>query len=56
MNIKPEIKAALGGAAEQLECSLAVLSAGSLTENQRFHLDQLKSVLTTDAPQQEEPL
>ncbi len=55
MTVKPEVQAALGGASRQIATSLDLLNKSTLTENQRFHLQQIEQVLCTDAPQEEEP-
>jgi hypothetical protein len=55
MKLKEEIKAVLGGAANQVEFSLSMLEESTLTQNQRFHLRQIAAVLVVDAPQEEEP-
>lgn len=55
MKLKEEIKAVLGGAANQVELSLSLLDESALTENQRFHLRQIEAVLAADAPQEDEP-
>lgn len=53
MMIKPEYRAVLGGRCEQLEYSLTALSDAALTEQQRFHLNEIVAVLTGEEAEEE---
>jgi hypothetical protein len=54
MELKPSLVAVLGGRAEQVKLSLAVLADEPLTESQKFHLNQLEQVLCVDVDQRVE--
>lgn len=52
--LKPEIKATIGAASNQIELSLDLLNKSQLSVNQRFHLRQIEEVLCNEGALAEE--